>query len=159
MAQSARERKAAQRRREREAQSVELGDRPAKPRPVPKGLGLRSTVARRYWRSWAGERQSKRFLDTDWLLLERAALLVDDFVAARDAGERDQALRIAKVVESIEDRLGGSAKARHQLKWNFLPAGEEPRAEPEAPPKDGGDAPAGVVSMDEWTTKAAGSAG
>ena len=73
-------------------------------RELPKSLGVTTTGARRFWRTWACSPQSAAWAETDWAELEITVKLVDAFYQGetRHAGEIRQ--RVSRWGATVEDR-------------------------------------------------------
>ncbi len=85
-------------------------------RELPRGLGIATSGARRFWRTWASSPQSSQWAETDWAELEITTRLVDALYQGdlKLAGEIRQ--RTAKWGATTEDRnrLRMSIKDEHQ---------------------------------------------
>ncbi|MFB8199402.1 phage terminase small subunit [Kitasatospora purpeofusca] len=85
-------------------------------RELPRGLGITTSGAKRFWKTWATSPQSARWAETDWAELEITTRLVDALYQGdlRHAGEVRQ--RTAKWGATVEDRarLRMSIKDEHQ---------------------------------------------
>lgn len=73
-------------------------------RALPPGLGIRTSGAKRFWKTWATSPQAGKWAETDWAELEITTKLVDEFYAGdtKLAGEIRQ--RVAKWGATVEDR-------------------------------------------------------
>ncbi|GAQ55225.1 hypothetical protein [Streptomyces acidiscabies] len=109
---------------------------PAEPQPgreLPKGLGITTPGAKRFWKTWSTAPQTAAWAETDWAELELTAKLVDGLFKGdlKLAGEIRQ--RVAKWGATVEDRA--------RLRMTFdKPDESESSASSEAPPE---------VDMDE----------
>lgn len=95
-------------------------------RELPKGLGITTAGAKRFWRTWSTAPQTAVWTETDWAELELTTKLVDGLFLGdlKLAGEIRQ--RVAKWGATVEDRA--------RLRMTFENPGEgEPTADPEAP--------------------------
>lgn len=104
-----------------------------KGRELPRGLGITTPGAKRFWRTWSQAPQTAAWTETDWAELELTAKLVDGLFQGdlKLAGEIRQ--RVAKWGATVEDRA--------RLRMTFEKTDEnEPAAPCEAPPE---------VDMDE----------
>lgn len=120
-------------RRNKDPYTHELSDGPSEGRELPKGLGITSAGAKRFWKTWAESPQSQHFLETDWAELEITTKLVDVFYREdpKLAGEIRQ--RVTKWGATVEDRA--------RLRMTFeKPDESTPEAE-EIPPEN-------VLAMD-----------
>jgi hypothetical protein len=80
---------------------------PAEPQPgreLPKGLGITTPGAKRFWKTWSQAPQTARWAETDWAELELTTKLVDGLFQGdlKLAGEIRQ--RVAKWGATVEDR-------------------------------------------------------
>ncbi|MFB7906425.1 hypothetical protein ACFC1T_08360 [Kitasatospora sp. NPDC056076] len=84
------------------AQELKAGALPG--RELPRGLGITTAGAKRFWRIWASSPQSSQWAETDWAELEITTKLVDALYQGdlRHAGEIRQ--RTAKWGATVEDR-------------------------------------------------------
>jgi hypothetical protein len=102
---------------------------PAEPQPgreLPKGLGITTPGAKRFWRTWSTAPQTAAWTETDWAELELTTKLVDGLFLGdlKLAGEIRQ--RVAKWGATVEDRA--------RLRMTFQKPGEgEPAGVPEEP--------------------------
>jgi hypothetical protein len=73
-------------------------------RALPPGLGIQTSGAKRFWKTWATSPQAGKWLETDWAELEITTRLVDGFYQGdmKLAGEIRQ--RVAKWGATAEDR-------------------------------------------------------
>jgi hypothetical protein len=95
-------------------------------RELPKGLGITTPGAKRFWKTWSTAPQTAVWTETDWAELELTTKLVDGLFLGdlKLAGEIRQ--RVAKWGATVEDRA--------RLRMTFQKPGEgEPAAAPEAP--------------------------
>ncbi|MDQ1016684.1 phage terminase small subunit [Streptomyces afghaniensis] len=95
-------------------------------RELPKGLGITTPGAKRFWRTWSTAPQTAAWTETDWAELELTTKLVDGLFLGdlKLAGEIRQ--RVAKWGATVEDRA--------RLRMTFQKPGEgEPAGVPEAP--------------------------
>ncbi|MGW0580498.1 phage terminase small subunit [Streptomyces sp. NPDC002920] len=113
------------------AQSLPAEAQPG--RELPKGLGITTPGAKRFWKTWSTAPQTAAWTETDWAELELTAKLVDGLFKGdlKLAGEIRQ--RVAKWGATVEDRA--------RLRMTFDRTDENESAVPsEAPPE---------VDMDE----------
>ncbi|MGW3232461.1 phage terminase small subunit [Kitasatospora sp. NPDC001095] len=84
------------------AQELRAGAQPG--RELPRGLGIKTAGAKRFWRTWATSPQSVAWVETDWAELEITTRLVDALYQGdlRHAGEIRQ--RTSKWGATTEDR-------------------------------------------------------
>ncbi|MDH6705395.1 hypothetical protein P3T27_002105 [Kitasatospora sp. MAA19] len=84
------------------AQELSAGIQPG--RELPRGLGISTSGAKRFWRTWATSPQSANWAETDWAELEITTRLVDALYQGdlRYAGEIRQ--RTSKWGATTEDR-------------------------------------------------------
>ncbi|MFJ4093453.1 hypothetical protein ACIPYS_17885 [Kitasatospora sp. NPDC089913] len=103
-------------RRNKHAHAQELAADAQPGRELPRGLGITTSGARRFWRTWATSPQSARWAETDWAELEITTKLVDALYQGdlKLAGEIRQ--RVAKWGATTEDRarLRISIEPEHQ---------------------------------------------
>ncbi|MFD9563394.1 hypothetical protein [Streptomyces sp. NPDC059994] len=73
-------------------------------RELPKALGITTSGAKRFWKTWASAPQTEDWMDTDWAELEIVTKLVDAFYLGdmKLAGEIRQ--RVGKWGATTEDR-------------------------------------------------------
>ncbi|WP_030706478.1 hypothetical protein [Streptomyces sp. NRRL F-2580] len=73
-------------------------------RELPKALGITTSGAKRFWKTWASAPQTEDWMDTDWTELEIVTKLVDAFYLGdmKLAGEIRQ--RVGKWGATTEDR-------------------------------------------------------
>ncbi|MFE3579409.1 phage terminase small subunit [Streptomyces vinaceus] len=73
-------------------------------RELPKALGISTSGAKRFWKTWASAPQTEGWMDTDWAELEIVTKLVDAFYLGdmKLAGEIRQ--RVGKWGATTEDR-------------------------------------------------------
>lgn len=73
-------------------------------RELPRALGVSTTGAKRFWRTWSQSPQSEHWLETDWAELEITTKLVDALYQGdlKQAPEIRQ--RVAKWGATLEDR-------------------------------------------------------
>ncbi|MFF4557176.1 hypothetical protein [Streptomyces sp. NPDC001422] len=73
-------------------------------RALPPGLGVQTTGAKRFWKTWATSPQAAKWAETDWAELEITVKLVDAFYLGdhKMAGEIRQ--RVSKWGATVEDR-------------------------------------------------------
>ncbi|MFD4905003.1 phage terminase small subunit [Kitasatospora purpeofusca] len=85
-------------------------------RELPRGLGITTSGAKRFWKTWSTSPQSAAWAETDWAELEITTRLVDALYQGdlRHAGEIRQ--RTGKWGATVEDRarLRMSIKDEHQ---------------------------------------------
>jgi hypothetical protein len=113
------------------AQAVPATARPG--RELPRGLGITTPGAKRFWKTWSHAPQTAAWTETDWAELELTTKLVDGLFLGdlKLAGEIRQ--RVAKWGATVEDRA--------RLRMTLEKANEnEPEEPSEAPPE---------VDMDE----------
>jgi hypothetical protein len=86
-------------------------------RELPRGLGISTAGAKRFWKTWSTSPQSATWLETDWTELEITTVLVDQLYMGeyKLAGEIRQ--RVAKWGATNEDR------ARLRMKLEEKPEG------------------------------------
>ncbi|MFJ7907513.1 hypothetical protein [Kitasatospora sp. NPDC096204] len=84
------------------AQELTAGAQPG--RELPRGLGIKTAGAKRFWKTWAEAPQTATWIETDWAELEITTKLVDALYQGdlRHAGEIRQ--RTAKWGATTEDR-------------------------------------------------------
>ncbi|MFF4815292.1 hypothetical protein ACFY2K_11950 [Kitasatospora sp. NPDC001309] len=84
------------------AREFKAGSQPG--RELPRGLGITTAGAKRFWRTWATSPQASQWAETDWAELEITTKLVDALYQGdlRHAGEIRQ--RTAKWGATVEDR-------------------------------------------------------
>ncbi|MVO87413.1 hypothetical protein GPA10_22275 [Streptomyces sp. p1417] len=92
------------------AQELEASAQPG--RELPRGLGIQTAGAKRFWKTWSTAPQTQSWVETDWAELEITTRLVDGFYQGDNklAGEIRQ--RTAKWGGTVEDR----ARLRMSLK-------------------------------------------
>ncbi|MEU1071547.1 MULTISPECIES: hypothetical protein [unclassified Streptomyces] len=73
-------------------------------RELPKALGIETTAAKRFWKTWSHAPQTEDWMETDWSELEVTTKLVDAFYQGdtKLAGEIRQ--RVGKWGATTEDR-------------------------------------------------------
>ncbi|MFJ7205625.1 hypothetical protein ACIQWR_19070 [Streptomyces sp. NPDC098789] len=73
-------------------------------RELPKALGITTSGAKRFWKTWASAPQTEDWMDTDWAELEIVTKIVDAFYLGdmKLAGEIRQ--RVGKWGATTEDR-------------------------------------------------------
>ncbi|MER5883098.1 hypothetical protein ABT160_04645 [Streptomyces sp. NPDC001941] len=73
-------------------------------RELPRGLGISTPGARRFWKTWSTAPQTSAWAETDWSELELTTKLVDGLYLGdlKLAGEIRQ--RVAKWGATVEDR-------------------------------------------------------
>lgn len=73
-------------------------------RELPKGLGIKTPGAKRFWKTWSTSPQTAAWTETDWSELELTTKLVDGLYQGdlKLAGEIRQ--RVAKWGATVEDR-------------------------------------------------------
>ncbi|MER7986993.1 hypothetical protein ABTY53_15570 [Streptomyces noursei] len=87
-------------------------------RALPKALGITTSGAKRFWKTWSQAPQTQHWLETDWVELELTTKLVDAFYEgnARLAGEIRQ--RVGRWGATTEDRarlrMDVSQQAKHE---------------------------------------------
>ncbi|MEV6419050.1 hypothetical protein [Streptomyces sp. NPDC051662] len=93
-----------------------------KGRELPKGLGITTSGAKRFWKTWSTAPQTAAWAETDWAELELTTKLVDGLFKGdlKLAGEIRQ--RVAKWGATVEDRS--------RLRMTFQKPGEEETAAP-----------------------------
>jgi hypothetical protein len=91
-------------RRNEHEYAVKLSPEPQPGRELPKGLGICTAGAKRFWKTWSTSPQSATWLETDWTELEITTVLVDQLYQGeyKLAGEIRQ--RVAKWGATNEDR-------------------------------------------------------
>lgn len=83
---------------------------PTKARALP-GASKFTAATRRRWRIWATSPQAAHFLETDWLVLERLAVLWDAFERGNHT--------VANEIRLVEAKLGGTPEDRLRLRWRL----------------------------------------
>ncbi|MEU0952803.1 hypothetical protein ABZ353_10735 [Streptomyces niveus] len=108
-------------RRNKHESATEISTEAQPGRELPRGLGITTSGAKRFWKTWAESPQSATWIETDWLELEITTKLVDALYQGdlKLAGEIRQ--RVAKWGATNEDR----ARLRMKL--------EKPEEAPEGP--------------------------
>ncbi|MCZ1019414.1 hypothetical protein [Streptomyces noursei] len=73
-------------------------------RELPKALGIETSAAKRFWKTWSRAPQTEDWMETDWAELELTTKLVDLFYQGdtKLAGEIRQ--RVGKWGATTEDR-------------------------------------------------------
>ncbi|MET8702724.1 hypothetical protein ABZW10_28275 [Kitasatospora sp. NPDC004723] len=91
-------------RRNKHEHAQELSTAAQPGRELPRGLGISTSGAKRFWKIWATSPQSSQWAETDWAELEITTRLVDALYQGdlRHAGEIRQ--RTAKWGATTEDR-------------------------------------------------------
>ncbi|MFE4513775.1 hypothetical protein ACFRMQ_06170 [Kitasatospora sp. NPDC056783] len=91
-------------RRNKHEHAQELTNEARPGRELPRGLGITTSGARRFWKTWASAPQTSGWTETDWAELEITVKLVDAFYQGdvKLAGEIRQ--RTAKWGGTVEDR-------------------------------------------------------
>lgn len=84
--------------------ATEIANEARPGRELPKGLGITTSGAKRFWKTWSEAPQTSEWTETDWTELEITAKLVDAFYKGdvKLAGEIRQ--RVAKWGATVEDR-------------------------------------------------------
>ncbi|WP_456302761.1 phage terminase small subunit [Streptomyces mirabilis] len=113
------------------AQSLPAEAQPG--RELPRGLGITTPGAKRFWRTWSTAPQTAAWTETDWAELELTAKLVDGLFKGdlKLAGEIRQ--RVAKWGATVEDRA--------RLRMTFEKPDENESVVPSEAPRE--------VDMDE----------
>lgn len=109
-------------RRNKHESAVEISAETQPGRELPRGLGISSAGAKRFWKTWSESPQSATWIETDWIELEITTKLVDALYQGdlKQAGEIRQ--RVAKWGATNEDR------ARLRMKFE-----KDPEESPETP--------------------------
>lgn len=94
-------------------------------RELPRGLGISTSGAKRFWKTWSESPQSATWLETDWAELEITTLLVDQLYKGdyKLAGEIRQ--RVAKWGATNEDRARLRMKLEEKPDSPSQPSKEE----------------------------------
>ncbi|AEW94031.1 MULTISPECIES: phage terminase small subunit [Streptomycetaceae] len=99
-------------RRNAHPHAQELAAEAREGRPLPKALGIQTSGARRFWRTWARAPQTATWVETDWAELEITAKLVDALYMGDLKLAPEIRQRVAKWGATVEDR----ARLRMSLK-------------------------------------------
>ncbi|MEU5187007.1 hypothetical protein AB0G83_07605 [Streptomyces klenkii] len=90
-------------------------------RALPKALGIQSSGAKRFWRTWSTAPQTQHWLETDWAELEITTRLVDAFFQ----GET----RLAGEIRQRVGRWGATTEDRARLRMDFDQQAQEQAAQ------------------------------
>nr|WP_235482017.1 hypothetical protein [Streptomyces roseoverticillatus] len=112
-----------------------MSEEPVEGRALPKSLGIQTTAARRFWKTWATAPQTQRWAETDWAELEITVKLVDAFYLG-DA-------KLAGEIRQRVGRWGATTEDRARLRMSFDQQAREEREETSEPPR-------GVTSIDRY---------
>jgi len=82
----------------------ELSAGPAPGRELPRGLGVKTAGAKRFWRTWSTAPQTANWAETDWTELEITVRLVDRFYQGEDKLASEIRMRVSKWGATVEDR-------------------------------------------------------
>ena len=153
---TAAERKRDQRARDRAAAELITGDelepreidRPCPPNPAG-GEWWPETVD--LWNAVVETQIAQRMIETDWQWLAMVLPLVNDYWGNVRDGDTKQAAALLTKLRVELGELGATPKARHQLKWHFLPPGATPKKAEQPEPVDVGTGDANVVSIHKLT--------
>lgn len=91
-------------RRNKHKHAQQLGAEPRPGRELPRGLGVTTAGARRFWRTWSQAPQTASWVETDWAELEITARLVDEFFKGDLKVASEIRMRTAKWGATVEDR-------------------------------------------------------
>ncbi|MER6912248.1 hypothetical protein ABT354_11290 [Streptomyces sp. NPDC000594] len=80
-------------------------------RALPKALGIQTSGAKRFWKSWSRAPQTQHWLETDWTELEITTVLVDSFYQGNT--------RLAGEIRQRVGRWGATTEDRARLRMNF----------------------------------------
>lgn len=84
---------------------------------MPKALGIQTTAAKRFWKTWSAAPQTQHWLETDWAELELTTKLVDHFYS----GE----VRLAGEIRQRVGKWGATTEDRARLRMDFAKHAEE----------------------------------
>lgn len=88
-----------------------MTDAPAEGRALPKALGIQTSGAKRFWKTWASAPQTQHWLETDWSELEITTKLVDEFFQGNT--------RLAGEIRQRVGRWGATTEDRARLRMDF----------------------------------------
>jgi len=119
-------------RRNRHEYETEISTEAQPGRELPRGLGISTSGAKRFWKTWSTSPQSATWLETDWAELEITTVLVDQLYKGdyKLAGEIRQ--RVAKWGATNEDR----ARLRMKLENKDEEGSEKPSEGSDVPDMD-----------------------
>ncbi|MEU1176547.1 hypothetical protein ABZ464_02675 [Streptomyces sp. NPDC005820] len=84
--------------------ATELANEAQAGREMPRGLGITTAGAKRFWRTWSTAPQTQGWAETDWTELEITTKLVDDFYRGELKHASEIRMRVAKWGATVEDR-------------------------------------------------------
>ncbi|MFJ8041199.1 hypothetical protein ACIRBX_11905 [Kitasatospora sp. NPDC096147] len=82
----------------------ELANEAQPGRELPRALGIKTSGARRFWRTWSTAPQTAAWAETDWMELEITTLLVDLLFQGDVKLAAEIRQRVAKWGATLEDR-------------------------------------------------------
>ncbi|MEV0445278.1 hypothetical protein AB0I46_40855 [Streptomyces spectabilis] len=80
-------------------------------RALPKALGIETSGAKRFWKTWSTAPQTQHWLETDWAELEITTRLVDSFYQGN--------VRLAGEIRQRVGRWGATTEDRARLRMDF----------------------------------------
>ncbi|MFE9455972.1 hypothetical protein [Streptomyces californicus] len=91
-------------RRNKHEHATELENAAQAGREMPRGLGIATAGAKRFWRTWSTAPQTQTWAETDWAELEITTKLVDLFYQGDTKHASEIRMRVAKWGATVEDR-------------------------------------------------------
>ncbi|MEU3825218.1 hypothetical protein AB0F36_07820 [Streptomyces sp. NPDC029080] len=86
-------------------------------REMPRGLGVTTAGAKRFWRTWSTAPQTQSWTETDWAELEITVRLVDEFFKGD--------LKLASEIRMRTAKWGGTVEDRARLRMKIEDESEE----------------------------------
>ncbi|QUI30674.1 hypothetical protein H9W91_07235 [Streptomyces alfalfae] len=115
-------------RRNKHEHAQALKDEAQEGRELPRALGIQTSGAKRFWRTWATAPQTATWAETDWAELEITTKLVDAFYQGDTKHASEIRMRTAK--------WGGTVEDRARLRMSIESEDEEAEEGPDIPSDD-----------------------
>ncbi|MFD8088961.1 hypothetical protein ACFWB7_02155 [Streptomyces solisilvae] len=117
-------------RRNKHEHATELDNAAQAGREMPRGLGISTAGAKRFWRTWSTAPQTQTWAETDWTELEITTKLVDELYRGELKHASEIRMRVAKWGATVEDR------SRLRMKLEDDPEEKPEEAAPDLPNSD-----------------------